>query len=52
MIERLFKKAPAAKAEAAPLAEPAYYEVWGGLESANRALWVALWLAVTVRRRW
>lgn len=28
--------------------EPAYYEVWGGLESANRALWAALWLAATV----
>lgn len=32
----------------APLGHPAYYEVWGGLESANKALWVALWLAVTV----
>lgn len=31
-----------------PLGQPAYYEVWGGLESANKALWVALWLAVTV----
>jgi len=37
-----------AKAADAPLAVPAYYEVWGGLESANRALWVALWFAVTV----
>ncbi|MFA6093851.1 MAG: hypothetical protein WCU88_09850 [Elusimicrobiota bacterium] len=27
-------------------AEPAYYEVWGGLESANRALWAALGVAV------
>src|ERR1035437_8919693 len=36
------------KADEAPLAVPAYYEVWGGLESANRALWVALWFAVTV----
>jgi type IV secretory pathway TrbF-like protein len=33
---------------ALPLGRPAYYEVWGGLESANKALWVALWLAVTV----
>lgn len=33
---------------AACLGTPAYYEVWGGLESANRALWVALWFAVTV----
>jgi type IV secretory pathway TrbF-like protein len=31
-----------------PLGRPAYYEVWGGLESANKALWAALWLAVTV----
>jgi type IV secretory pathway TrbF-like protein len=31
-----------------PLGRPAYYEVWGGLESANKALWTALWLAVTV----
>lgn len=35
-------------AETLPLGRPAYYEVWGGLESANKALWVALWLAVTV----
>ncbi len=34
--------------EGAPLAVPPYYEVWGGLESANRALWVALWFALTV----
>jgi len=34
--------------ETLPLGRPAYYEVWGGLESANKALWVALWLAVTV----
>ncbi|MDD5657583.1 MAG: hypothetical protein PHF00_10060, partial [Elusimicrobia bacterium] len=27
---------------------PAYYEVWGGMESANRALWAALWFASTV----
>ncbi|MDD5657023.1 MAG: hypothetical protein PHF00_07195, partial [Elusimicrobia bacterium] len=26
----------------------AYYEIWGSLESANRALWAALWLAATV----
>lgn len=31
-----------------PLGAPAYYEVWGGLESANRALWFALWFATTV----
>jgi hypothetical protein len=37
-----------AEVEEAPLAVPAYYEVWGGLESANRALWVALWFALTV----
>jgi hypothetical protein len=30
-----------------PLGRPAYYETWGGLESANRALWVAVWVAVT-----
>lgn len=30
-----------------PLGRPAYYEAWGGLESANRALWVALWIAAT-----
>lgn len=34
--------------ETLQLGRPAYYEVWGGLESANKALWVALWLAVTV----
>lgn len=34
--------------EMLPLGRPAYYEVWGGLESANKALWTALWLAVTV----
>lgn len=32
----------------ASLGTPTYYEVWGGLESANRALWAALWFAVTV----
>lgn len=36
------------KVDEASLAVPAYYEVWGGLESANRALWVALWFAVAV----
>lgn len=35
-------------AEELPLAVPAYYEVWGGLESANRALWIAVWFAATV----
>ncbi|MDE2236947.1 MAG: hypothetical protein KGK30_03570 [Elusimicrobia bacterium] len=46
----LFAKAkPAApKAEQLPLETPPYYEVWGTLESANRALWVGLWFAVTV----
>lgn len=43
------KSAPQAAADAdVPLAVPAYYEVWGSLESANRALWVALWFSVTV----
>lgn len=41
------KPAPAAASDL-PLGAPAYYEVWGGLESANRALWVALWFALTV----
>jgi hypothetical protein len=31
-----------------PLGTPAYYEVWGGLESANRARWFALGFATTV----
>ena len=50
----LFKKRAAEKAskpapeEGTALAVPAYYEVWGSLESANRALWVALWFAMTV----
>ncbi|MBI3289498.1 MAG: hypothetical protein HYZ74_08280 [Elusimicrobia bacterium] len=39
-------KTPAS--ETLPLGRPAYYEVWGGLESANKALWTALWLAITV----
>jgi hypothetical protein len=34
--------------ETLPLGEPAYYEVWGGLESANKALWMALWFSTTV----
>ncbi len=41
------KKAPAPPGAAATAA-PAYYEVWGGLESANRALWLALWFSITV----
>jgi hypothetical protein len=51
----IFKKQAAASKETKPsageelaLGVPAYYEVWGSLESANRALWVALWFAVTV----
>lgn len=36
------------RTESLPLGRPAYYEVWGGLERANKALWIALWLAVTV----
>ena len=53
MIAKLFGKArtdtekTAAQADSA-LEEPAYYEVWGSLESANRALWVAVWLSTTV----
>ena len=27
---------------------PAYYEAWGGIESANRALWTALWFSISV----
>lgn len=34
--------------ETIPFGRPAYYEVWGGLESANKALWVALWFSITV----
>ena len=41
-------EAPPAAAEGLPLGVPPYYEVWGGLESANRALWVALWFSITV----
>jgi hypothetical protein len=40
-------KHPAAS-PGSPLAVPAYYEVWGSLESVNRALWVALWFSLTV----
>ena len=54
-LKGIFQKRTAAKRDSAaasgddmPLAVPAYYEVWGSLESANRALWVALWFAVTV----
>jgi len=54
MLKFLFpskKDKAAPKQEAAndsdPLAVPAYYEVWGGLESANRALWVGLWCSCT-----
>ena len=35
---------PAAKGKEGP----AYYEVWGSMESANRALWAAFWLATTM----
>ena len=50
MIFPLFKKlAPTPRVAAAGRQEdPAYYEVWGSMESANRALWAALWLAATV----
>jgi len=30
------------------VSDPPYYEIWGSLESANRALWIALWFAATV----
>lgn len=53
ILGRLFRKraasAPAPQTLAdLPLGQPAYYEVWGGLESANRALWVAVWFSITV----
>lgn len=49
MLALLRKRAPAPGAAAAKVPEaPAYYEVWGSMESANRALWAALWLAATV----
>lgn len=45
----LSKPKPAAsKVEEIPVETPAYYEVWGSLESANRTLWVCLWFAMTV----
>ena len=43
MMGGLFAK----KAAASP-SEPPYYEVWGGLESANRALWAAVWVSSSV----
>ena len=39
---------PVPAAEPAAVEAPAYYEVWGGLESANRALWIGLWFSITV----
>src|SRR5690348_15934217 len=52
-LEKVVSKKPAGSGEAPeaaarPLGEPAYYEVWGSLESANRALWVAVWISSTV----
>lgn len=51
LLARLLRK-PAAVAEPAvapiSLREPVYYEAWGGFESANRALWAALWLSGTI----
>jgi len=41
--------APAPTAEPAAVEAPAYYEVWGGLESANRALCWASILATPTR---
>lgn len=35
-------------ADEMPLGRPAYYEAWGGLASANKALWAGLWFAVTL----
>lgn len=52
LLAGLFKKhspaPPPAAVPALPLGEPAYFEVWGGLESANRALWLAVWFSTTV----
>ena len=54
LLRRLFRRnssapAPApAPAAVAAVEVPAYFEVWGGLESANRALWTGLWFSVTV----
>ncbi len=44
------EKAPPMEAKSTDelaLGVPPYYEVWGSLESANRALWVGLWFSVT-----
>lgn len=46
--EAVPKAAPPAPARTASAETPAYYEVWGGLESANRALWAGLWFSTTV----
>lgn len=35
-------------ADEMPLGRPAYYEAWGSLASANKALWAGLWLLGTV----
>lgn len=35
-------------ADAQTMDVPTYYEAWGGLESANKILWTALWFAVSV----
>lgn len=40
--------APTQKAEDMPLGESPYYEAWGGMESANRALWLSVWFSMTV----
>lgn len=48
-LARFLPKRTAVQEPAAlPLGQPAYYEVWGGLESANRALWMAVWFSTTV----
>lgn len=51
LLDRLFRKGGASAASApseSALGAPAYYEVWAGLESANRALWMGLWLATSI----
>ena len=50
LLGRLLKRPAetAAPADPAATATPAYYEVWGGLESANRALWLAVWFSTVV----
>lgn len=55
ILRRLFHRKAAAPVQAslpptevATVETPAYYEVWGGLESANRALWAGLWFSITV----